>query len=325
VDDPGRTTTAPQPAPRVFIASTVAGIAAARSEGETWSVGVGIEGWALALATGGGRLFAGTRRGLLQSDDGGLGWRPGGFEGRRVTAVTYGRDTIYVGTKGPHLFRSDDGGETWIELPELHRARRWYWWTPVSKPHREAEVSTLAVSLRDDGVVVAGIEAGAVLQTTDGGRSWEGHKKHSIRDCHTLAVHPSVPGYVYQGGGRGGAFSRDDGRTWTRSTRGLGRARYGWAAAGDPADPETRYLSASRGVRKAHGKRPHAWIFRAVGEEPWEPVLELEAMPYALFPFGERLYAGLSDGRVLTSESGGESWAELPFRFASLWRALIAL
>ena len=101
-------------------------------------------------------------------------------------------------------------------------------------------------------------------------------------------------------------------------------SEYGWAAAGDPLNPETRYLSAARGVRKAHGSRPQAWIFRATGPKPWRPLLEVAAMPYALFAFEDGLVAGLSDGRVLVSESHGEEWNELPFRFASIWRALVA-
>lgn len=306
-----------------FVASTAAGICVATHDEGGWRVEVGIERWALALGACAGRMFAGTRDGLLRSDDGGLTWRPSGFEGRRVTGLGCGPSAVYAGTKGPLLFRSEDGGETWIELRAFRALRRWYWWTPVSKPNREAEVSAIVVSRRDEGTLLVGIEAGAVVRTTDRGRTWEGHKRHALRDCHTLALHPTEPGYVYQGGARGSAFSRDDGRTWTRAAQGLGRARYGWAAAGDGRDPETRYLSATRGVRKAHGARPHAWIFRALGEEPWRPVLELDAMPYGLVSLEDRLLAGLSDGRVLVSVTRGDSWTELPFRFASIWRALL--
>jgi photosystem II stability/assembly factor-like uncharacterized protein len=311
--------------PARFVASTEAGISVAALDEGAWSVRTGIERWALALGACAGRLFAGTRDGLLVSEDGGLSWRLGGFEGRRVSAVGCGPSVVYAGTKGPELFRSDDGGDTWTELRSFRALRRWYWWTPVSKPNRLAEVSSLAVSPRDEGLVVAGIELGAVVRTTDAGRTWEGHKPQALRDCHSLAFHRIVPGYVYEGGAGGGAFSRDEGRTWTRARRGLGRAWYGWAAAGDRGDPETRYLSATRGVRAAHGNKPRAWIFRTRGEQPWRALVELAAMPYALIPLEDRLFAGLSDGRVLASESQGESWVELPFRFASIWRAFLAL
>lgn len=311
--------------PSAFVASTSAGIAVATRHEGRWKVEVGADEWALAFGAGGGRLFAGTREGLLRSDDGGFTWVPCGFAGRRVSAVGCGPSAVYVGTKGPHLYRSADGGDSWAELREFRAARRWYWWTPVSKPHREAEVSSIVVSRRDEGVLLIGIEWGAVVRTTDAGRTWEGHKRHALRDCHTLALHPSALGYVYEGGNGGGASSRDDGRTWTRVQRGLGRARYGWATAGDAQDPETRYLSAARGVRAAHGSRPHAWIFRARGEEPWRPVAEFDAMPYALIPLEEGLVAGLSDGRVIASETQGESWEELSFRFASISRALLVL
>lgn len=210
--------------PSAFVASTEAGICVATLDEGGWRVEVGIERWALTLGAHAGRVFAGTRDGLLRSDDGGFTWHPSGFDGRRVTAIGCGPSAVYAGTKGPRLHRSDDGGDTWIELAEFRALRRWYWWTPVSKPNREAEVSSIVISREDEGILVVGIEAGALVRTSDGGRTWESHRRHALRDCHTLALHPTAPGYVYQGGARGSAFSRDDGLTWTRATRGLRRA-----------------------------------------------------------------------------------------------------
>ena len=263
--------------------------------------------------------------GILRSTDGGATWTPNGLEGERVTGLAARDGVVVAGTKGPLLFRSGDGGATWDEMVGLRRLRRWYWGTPVAKPHRDAHAQAISISPTDPHVMLVGIEAGAVVRTTDGGRTWEGHRRGAIRDAHTVHFHAERGEYAYEGGGWGAAFSRDGGRTWTRATRGLGRARYCWAAAGDVDDPEVRYVSSARGPRAAHGAYRHAWISRARAGEPWHPVLELDAMPYALIPASAGVYAGLSDGRVLESRDGGDSWSALPFRLPSIERTLVLL
>lgn len=307
-----------------FVASSGDGIEVAAHDAGGWNVERTSGERALALGACGERIFAGTGRGVLRSDDRGRTWRASGLDGVRVTGIGCGGDIVYAGTKGPLLFSSEDGGETWSEIELFRGTRRWYWWTPVSRPHREAEASAIVVSRADPATFLVGIEAGAVIRTTDGGRTWEGHGRGAVRDCHTLSLHPTAPGYVYEGGGTGSAFSRDDGRTWIRTNRGLGRRRYGWAAAGSASDPETRFLSAARGPKTAHGALSHAWIFRATRNEPWRPVAEFDAMPYALVPSGPGLLAGLSDGRVLVSDDEGSSWAPV-VRFSSIFRVLLAV
>jgi len=180
----------------------------------------------------------------------------------------------------------------------------------------------VTISPTDAQTILVGIESGAVVRTTDGGDTWEGHRPGAIRDCHVLSFHGRRGEYVYEGGGFGGAFSRDAGRTWSRA-RGLGRIRYGWAAVGDAEDPELRYLSAAHGVRSAHGAKPHGFVLRSRGEEPWRVVLDVGAMPYALISAAGSLYAGLSDGRVLETTDTGQTWHLLPFHFSSIERALI--
>ena len=60
-----------------------------------------------SLAAHAFRLYAGTDNGVFVSEDGGNSWFPTSFNDP-VSTLTVNRDTIYVGTWGQGVFRSDD-------------------------------------------------------------------------------------------------------------------------------------------------------------------------------------------------------------------------
>jgi hypothetical protein len=73
-------------------------------------------------------------------------------------------------------------------------------------------------------------------------------------------------------------------------------------------------VSASSGPGAAHrGGDPQARIFRWQRQGPWQALdgglpEPLDSMPYALAFGGDRLYAGLADGRIYRSPDRGGSW-----------------
>src|SRR5262249_21710263 len=109
---------------------------------------------------------------------------------------------------------------------------------------------------------------------------------------------------------------RDSGKTWQPADAGRDR-HYTWALAVDPADPDCWFVSASPGPRQAHsGTDAQSFIYRWRGEGPWRELgagrpQPLNAVPSALAPTGEALYAGLSDGRIFASRNAGETWQPL--------------
>jgi photosystem II stability/assembly factor-like uncharacterized protein len=283
-------------------------------------------------------VLAGTQGdGLFRSDDAGSTWTPSGLEGSIVKSVSFCAAepaTAYAGTKPPHIFRSDDGGRSWSELESFRNVRgRSIWRQPAERPST-AYVQALACSPTDPDVVVAGMEAGAVVRTTDGGRTWSNHLKGSCRDCHSLHLHPDGQ-HVYEGGGAvrkpGVAVSADRGETWERPADGLDLA-YGWAVAADPADPGIVYISLSPGPMKAHSEgQAEAGIFRRDGDGPWqrlggglpEPIPD---MPYALITHPGTpgyLLAGLANGDLWETDDHGESWRLAAVRFEAVHRVLI--
>lgn len=325
---------------QVFLATTGRGIArAARGRGDAWEVEHLLPGQKVhCLAADphhAGRVYAGAQEGLLRSDDGGLTWNPAGLAGQVIRAVAVSPadpDLLFAGTRPAYVFASRDGGASWSELESFRSIPgRRLWWSPADA-QRVAYVLGLAPSPTDPDNVVAGIEFGAVIRSTDGGQSWGRHLKGALRDCHSMTFHATDGNWVYEGGGSGGgaAFSRDGGATWHKAGRGMDR-HYGWAVAADPGDPAMWYVSVSPGPMKAHGgKSAEAHIYRRAGES-WEKLGgglpdPLDHMPYALLTDPAEpghLYAGLSNGDVWFSADYGEAWGQLPFNLRGIHRTMI--
>lgn len=286
-----------------------------------------------------GTVYAGTQgKGILRSIDYGSTWSSAGLFGHAIKAVRaspLNQGVIYAGTKPALLFVSHDHGQHWVELSSFRKIfSRHFWFTPAETPHA-AYVQGIALSPVDPNVIVVGIEFGAVVRSTDGGRTWKDHRKGALRDCHTITFHTSQGNWVYEAGGTGAgtAISRDAGNTWIQNRAGLDR-HYGWACAADPIHPEVSYLSVSPSPAKAHSEEDaQAYIFRSSSEGQWEKLggglpQPLNHMPYALLTNpGEPgyVYAGLSNGDVWSSPDRGESWEPLPFNLGAIKRALIVM
>lgn len=284
-------------------------------------------------------IYAGTNgSGLLRSDDEGRSWAPLGMQGQTVKAISVSParpDRIYAGTRPAYMFVSDNRGNSWRELEAFRRIRgRWFWFSPADSPWT-AYVQSIAVSPSDPDVLLAGMEFGAVVRSTDGGETWSNHLRGSLRDCHSMTFHHSDGRWVYEAGGSGGgaAVSRDGGASWTKRTQGLDRG-YGWACAADPGRPEVWYASLAPGPGKAHvNGKARAYIYRADGGAPWERLngglpQPLPSMPYALLtdPAAPgHLYAGMGDGQVWHSEDYGESFRKLQIRLSGIHRSMVML
>jgi photosystem II stability/assembly factor-like uncharacterized protein len=283
-------------------------------------------------------VYAGTQdSGLLRSDDKGKTWYPFGMEGLIVKAIAISPaepGLMVVGTRPANVFISRDGGGSWMESASFKRIRRFFWFSPAEKPFT-AYVQGIALSPINPDVMVVGVELGAVVRSTDGGKTWQSHRKGALRDCHSLKFHATNGDWVYEGGGTGAgaAFSRDAGNTWTQSRQGLDR-HYGWAAAADPTRPEVMYASVSPGPMKAHSTdNAQAYIFRSIGGSKWEKLggglpQPLNHMPYALLTDPNEpghLYAGLSSGDVWHTTDYGDHWQQLPVNMDTVWTAMIML
>jgi photosystem II stability/assembly factor-like uncharacterized protein len=272
-------------------------------------------------------LYAGSRgRGVWRSDDGGMRWRDLHLPQADVfsVAVSPVNGTIYAGCEPSMLFHSDDGGRTWHELVALRELPSAPTWSFPPRPWT-SHVRWIAPNPHDAALLLVGIELGGLMSSADGGQTWADHRPGAQPDVHALAWHPRVPGRAYEAGGGGAAWSHDGGKMWQPADAGRDR-HYTWGLAVDPDDPDYWFVSASTGPRAAHSDRKaEAMIYRWRGNGPWQALSgglpqPLDSFPYALTFVGKRLYAGLGDGRIYTSQDGGDTWQRLELRGESLER-----
>ncbi len=327
---------------RVFIATTGNGIArAVQDRVGHWTVECALEGNDVrSLAVDSSNMttvYAGTQgNGVLRSDDCGKTWQPAGLGGRIVKSIAVSPvepETVYAGTKPAHVFVSRDRGAHWTELAGFRRIRsRWFWFSPAELPF-SAYVQAVGVAPTNPNIIIAGIEAGAVVRSDDGGNTWSGHRTGALRDCHTLFFHPTRADWVYECGGGGAAVSRDAGMTFIQPKQGLDR-NYGWACAADPERPEVWYASLSTGPFQAHGEgNAQAYIYRAIGGAPFEKLSgglpqPLDYMPYALITdpgAAGHLYAGLSNGDIWHTVDYGDTWQQLPVHLKGIQRTMVGI
>src|SRR5262249_50016017 len=133
------------------------------------------------------RALIGTKKGafVLTSDAKREKWDVagphfGGWEIYHIKGSPLNPDRLYASQTsswfGQVVQRSDDGGKTWESVNNEFRyvgepgTHLWYDGTP--RPFAFKRIWQFERSLEDAGVVYAGAEAGALLRSPDGGRSW---------------------------------------------------------------------------------------------------------------------------------------------------------
>ncbi len=220
--------------------------------------------------------------GAWRSLDAGKSWESAGAALAALDvsalAVAPGEEVVYAGIDPSALLRSEDAGRRWEELVamiELPSAPTWSF--PPQPDTSHVRWITLDPATPDRLYVC--IEAGALVRSTDGGRTWTDRVSDGPMDTHTLAVHPDAPGRLYSAAGdgvlmpgRGYNESRDHGDTWERPDDGLER-HYLYGLAVDPGDPDTVVVSASESPFTAHNPRiADSTLYRRSGPGPWREV-----------------------------------------------------
>lgn len=335
---------------RVFIAATGKSLVRAEKVDRRWKISHHLEGikvnCLLRDPKNEQRVYLGTQdKGVFVSHNSGKDWRQIGLSGIPVKSITVNPaspSTIYAGCKPVSLYVSYDAGETWNELPRMRKAKRFWWFSPGDPPGLTPYISALTISPTNPDVIMAGIEAGAVLRSGDAGKSWSNHKHGSDRDCHSLKFHTVNGNWVYEAGGVGGsAFSKDGGCTWEKPRNGIG-IKYGWKVASDPGKPEIWYLSASEQPNLLKGEfNPPAHqyghskghIYRKNGNLSWEQLSgglpePLDYMANELVTIPDEpgvVIAGMANGDVWISSDYGDLWEKMPFNLGSIHHSMIVL
>lgn len=264
-----------------------------------------------------GRAWCGTRRsGVFRSDDGGRSWHPSGLEGRLIMSLGASparRGLVWAGTEPSEVWRSGDAGATWEKAPGLEALPSSSEWSFPPQPDTH-HVRWIACHPTDPGRLWVAIEAGALVTTTDGGRTWRDRAPGGPYDTHELAVHPDAPDTLRVAAGDGYCESHDAGATWSPARDGLG-VGYLRSVAIDPGDPDVVIVSAASGPRTAYvGGRSDGRLYRRVAGGPWERVTRgWPDPPRTIAPL---LMAGTGAGELWAADErgvhrsydGGTSW-----------------
>ncbi len=133
------------------------------NDGKTWAKAGPLPDQLIAIAASSrsvDRVYAATKAGLLISDDGGGSWTPLAFAGEAVSMVRTGpKGEIYTFVLGKGLLR---GGE---QDPAT--------WKPLSNNFGEAIPLHMAINSADESWLALTTQDNAVLESHDGGSSWQ--------------------------------------------------------------------------------------------------------------------------------------------------------
>lgn len=264
-----------------------------------------------------GRAWCGSdRHGVYRSDDGGRSWRPAGLADRRIMSLTASpveEDVVWAGTEPSEIWRSGDGGESWEPTAPLEGLPSSPGWAFPPRPETH-HARWIACHPQEPGRLWVAIEAGALVSTTDGGRSWRDRVPDGPYDTHELAVHPNRPDTLRVSAGDGYYESHDGGESWSRPREGLD-VGYLRSVAIDPGDPAVVVVSAASGPRSTYvAGRADGRLYRRSGNGSWRRVTEgWPDPPRTIAPL---LVAGRGDGAlwaadergVHRSDDGGSSW-----------------
>lgn len=232
---------------RVILATTN-GVAAAERDGAGWrATQRALAGQRVtSVAARGGTALAGTRDGIMRSEDGGRTWREAnaGLTERYVRWLAFHpeiADLALAGTEPADIFLSRDGGQSWQEcagVAPLRDAHHWF------LPYSSGAGCIRGFAFHGERGYAAA-EVGGALRSDDGGKSWrlcagsngnpdlEGPPAPLIYpDVHSIEVHPSSPDVVFAPTGGGFYVSRDGGATWALIYECYVRAV--WVDAQDP-------------------------------------------------------------------------------------------
>jgi len=137
-------------------------------------------------------VFVASTTGAYRSRDGGetwedlevpLGdrfWHAGTSE---VWSILATPEALYVGTNDPYIFRSVDDGETWAELKGFRDLpSRGHWESPID-PHY-ARLRVLESVPGRPEQLIAGVEAGGIHISRDGGQTWLDRRDTIVDDIH---------------------------------------------------------------------------------------------------------------------------------------------
>jgi photosystem II stability/assembly factor-like uncharacterized protein len=312
------------------------------------------------------RLYASQTSGwfgqvIQRSDDGGKVWEPVGnkfvYDGVPGTHKWYDGtqrpwefkrvwhlepsltdpDVVFAGAEDAALFRSDDGGQTWQELPGL-RDTKGDLWQPGAGGMC---LHTIVLDPSDPQRLFIAISAAGVFRSDDAGKTWRAinrglKSQYELPDpdaevghcVHRITMHPSRPSVLYMQKHWDVMRSDDAGDSWHEVSGNL-PTDFGFTIDVHAHEPDTIYVVPIKSDSEHYPLEGKLCVYRSrSGGNEWEALTKglpqrhcyvnvlRDAMAVdSLDPCG--VYFGTTGGQVYASADAGDSWTpivrDLPF------------
>src|SRR5262249_10231196 len=253
-----------------------------------------------------GRAWCGTHRdGVFRTDDGGRSWRSVRLAGRLIMTIAASpveREVVWVGTEPREVWRWANAGTTWEPTSRLETLPSASEWSFPPRPDTHHVRWIACHPFAPERLWVA-IEAGALVSTLDGGRTWRDRVSAGPYDTHEIAIHSKAPNTLRVSAGDGYFESDDAGATWRSPTAGL-EVGYLRSVAIDPEHRDLVLVSASAGPYSAYTTgRSDGRLFRRLSDERWERVLN--GWPEPATTIAPLLCAGTKAGELWAADERG--------------------
>ena len=253
--------------------------------------------------------------------------------------------TIHAGTLPGGLFTSRDGGDSW----ELNRplwnhpsrggdlfagdatSKNEWGGTPAAMATGEfvPGIHSIVVDPRDSNHILVGVSSAGVIETRDGGKTWEGINRGMLNDYlpnpeaawghdpHFITQCRQSPDRLWQQNHSGVFTSEDCGRTWKRVSHKELAVHFGFPIAADERDGRTAWVVPARGDDERMAVGGGVFVARTRdGGASWQTFRE--GLPqenaydivyrHALDARDGRVCFGSTTGNVYVSEDDGETW-----------------
>jgi hypothetical protein len=240
-------------------------------------------------------------------------------------------DTVYAGIEDAALFRSNDGGQSWKELPGLRGNDTGPRWQPGAGGMC---LHTILLDPSDPRRMFVAISAAGAFRTDDAGKTWKpinrGLKSQYIPDpnaevghcVHRIAQHRSRPNTLFMQKHWDVMRSDDAGDNWTEISGDL-PTDFGFVIDVHAHEPETVYVVPIKSDSEHFPLDGKLRVYRSrTGGNEWEPLVKglpqsdcyvnvlRDAMAVdSLDSCG--VYFGTTGGQVYASADAGNNWAPL--------------
>ena len=208
------------------------------------------------------RAYCGTfDNGLLKTDDNGYTWNKTSLNTSGCNIMSLATrsmekgekrfDKLFVGMEPSIIYSSIDGGNTWEKINEFNKLPSSSSWSFPPRPWTH-HVRWIEPDVNRKDYLFVAIEAGALIKSFDGGKTWIDRIENSPYDTHTLRTHKKAPQRLYSSAGDGYFESQDYGASWKKLDQGLGQHTYLLGIAVNSDDPENIIISAASNAWQAH-------------------------------------------------------------------------